>query len=293
VNDSTVALDAAHGVNSLRAVFGEKYPDNVRVVSIGPKVDALLAEPETSDWHQYSIELCGGTHVANTDEIGRFVLTHEEGVAKGVRRVVGITGAAARNAQEAARQLHLRLDGLEGSDPEVLATGLAVVEKELSELVVPLRERGAILNRTAQMREAVRRHEKEQAAEQGQEVADRAAELLETATQVGNSHIVVGEVPSAPPEKLREAVDWLRQKAGSAAVLLFSPADGKITLLAGLTDDLVARGLDAKLILREAGKIVGGGGGGRPDLAQGGGKDPEKIDEATAHVREWLAGQLG
>ena len=100
-------------------------------------------------------------------------------------------------------------------------------------------------------------------------------------------------MPQAPPEKLREAVDWLRQKTGSAAVMLFAPTSDKVTLLAGLTQDLVDRGLDAKTILREAGKVVGGGGGGRPDLAQGGGKKPEKVAEAVEAVREWLVGHLG
>ena len=293
VQDDIVALDAAKGVNSLRAVFGEKYPDEVRVVSIGPKVDELLGEPQRNDWHGFSIELCGGTHVASTDEIAHFVVTSEEGVAKGVRRVVGISGDAARGAQETARQLHLRLDRLEDATPDELATGLAAVEGDLSGAVVPVRERAAVLARTSEMREAVRKHEKAQAAEQGEEVRDRATDLLDTATKVGDAHVIVGEVPQAPPEKLREAIDWLRQKTGSAAVMLFAPADGKVTLLAGLTQDLVDRGLDAKSILREAGKVVGGGGGGRPDLAQGGGKKPEKVGEAVETVREWLVGQLG
>ena len=293
VQDGIVALDAAKGVNSLRAVFGEKYPDEVRVVSIGPKVAELLGEPQRNDWHGFSIELCGGTHVASTDEIAHFVLTSEEGVAKGVRRVVGISGDAARSAQETARQLHQRLDQLADLPPEELAAGLAAVEGDLSGAVVPTRERAAILARTSEMRESVRQHEKNQAAEQGEEVKDRAAELLDAATKVGDAHIIVGEVPQAPPEKLREAVDWLRQKSGSAAVMLFAPNDGKVTLLAGLTKDLVDRGLDAKSVLREAGKVVGGGGGGRPDLAQGGGKKPEKVGEAVETVREWLMDQLG
>ncbi|MEM1182976.1 MAG: DHHA1 domain-containing protein, partial [Acidobacteriota bacterium] len=157
----------------------------------------------------------------------------------------------------------------------------------------PLLRRQGLHADIERMQAKVRDHQKAQAAEEAAAVIDVAKQLLADAASAGDTRVIVGEVPQAPTEKLREAVDWLRQKSGSAAVLLFSPSGAKVTLLAALTKDVVDGGLSAKAILGEAGKIVGGGGGGRPELAQGGGKKPEKVGEATEHVRAWLLEQLG
>ena len=294
VNDRVVPQGDARSVNSLRAVFGEKYPDDVRVVSIGPTVDELLADRDRDGWADYSIELCGGTHVADTGAIGGFVLVAEEAVAKGVRRVVGVTGDLARRARAGASELGERLAAVEalGDDLDALQGGAAEIQDALGAASLPLRDRQRLQDRLRALQGRIKTLQKAQAANQGAEVLDVAAALLDAAVDAGGSKVIVGEVPDAPADKLRQAADWLRQKAGSAAVLLFAPSGSKVTMLAALTGDLVDGGLDAKSVLREAGKVVGGGGGGRPDLAQGGGKNPAKVPEAIDAVRAWLTDRL-
>ncbi len=292
VYDAEVPLEDAMAVNSLRAVFGEKYPERVRVVSIGVPVDDLLANKDNDGWQRYSIELCGGTHVTDASTCGPFVLLSEEPVAKGVRRLVGVTGEAAKRALDMAHLLSQRASSVAQQEGDTLQTGVAALLEDVNREALPLRARQDLLAQIETLQKALRDSQKAAAAEKGAAVIDVARELLDAAPSVGDSRVIVGSVPEAPTDKLREAADWLRQKSGSAAVLLFAPTGAKVTLLAALTPDLVERGLSAKAILGQGGKIVGGGGGGRPELAQGGGKKPEKVPEAVEHVRSWLTEQL-
>ncbi|MEM9556758.1 MAG: alanine--tRNA ligase [Acidobacteriota bacterium] len=292
VHDGVMDLDAARGIYGLRAVFGEKYPDQVRVVSVGPAVDEMATNPNEPRWADFSVELCGGTHVRDTAEIERFALVSEEAVAKGVRRVVGVSGEAARHALAVARRLDEQADALDSAEGDDLVHGVAALNHELQESPLPIVRRAALAAKVTALQERVKNAQRAAAAEEGAQVRGHAETLLDQATTVGDTTVVVGEAPDAAPEQLREGIDWLRQKSGSAAVMLFAPSGGKVVLLAGLTADLVERGLDARQVLREAGKIVGGGGGGKPDLAQGGGKKPEQVAAAIEHVRAWLVEQL-
>lgn len=294
VYDQVVPLEDAKSVHSLRAVFGEKYPDQVRVVSIGVPVDDLLADRDNASWADFSIELCGGTHTRDTGTLGSFALVGDDGVAKGVRRLVGVTGSAAAEAKAIAERLKTEVAALTGDDLESLQQAVADLLASLAEETLPVSDAQEIRAEIQKVQARIKTLQKAQAAEQGAEALDAAAGLLDGATLVGDTNVIVGQMPDAPMDKLREAVDWLRHKSGSAAVLLFAPGGGsKVPMLAGLTKDLVEKGLDAKLVLREAGKIVGGGGGGRPDMAQGGGKDASKVGEAVDHVRAWLVEQVG
>ena len=293
VHDQEIPLPDAKSVHSLRAVFGEKYPDRVRVVSIGVPVSDLLANRDNTEWAGYSIELCGGTHTPDTKAVADFALVSEEAVAKGVRRIVGITGDSARQAQQNAEKLLRQANALTGDDAESLQQAVSELLEATSRDLLPITAKQEVTAKIQDVQQRIKSLQKAAAAERGAEALDAAAELLESATNVGDTKVIVGPMPDAPVDKLRESIDWLRHKSGSAAVLLFAPGSGsKVPMLAGLTKDLVSKGLDAKLILREAGKIVGGGGGGRPDMAQGGGKDASKVPEAVDHVREWLVGQL-
>lgn len=117
VHTEVVALSAASSINSLRCVFGEKYPDPVRVVSVGAPISELLQNPSNSEWGGYSIEFCGGTHLTNTSEAEDFVLVEESGIAKGIRRIVGLTKGAAAAARSRAAGLLYRLADIERMDP--------------------------------------------------------------------------------------------------------------------------------------------------------------------------------
>ena len=275
----------AREINTLRAVFGEKYPDRVRVVSIGVPIEDLLREPTNPKWMSYSVEFCGGTHVKNTSEIEHFMLTSEEGVAKGVRRVVGISGSAARNAETRGAALLREARALPPAQ-------LADFQKRLVEASIPLRLRRQIHTVLLDVQKVMKEQAKESAAVSGDAALDAVKKLFETAQTVGGVTIVVGEVPPASPDALRGAIDWVRNKTESSAVLLGFASEGKVTLLAGMSKTVVDRGLKAGDLIKEICPLVGGKGGGRPDMAQGGGGDPTGLANALKSGQEWITGKL-
>jgi alanyl-tRNA synthetase len=237
------------------ALFGEKYPDPVRVVSMG----------------RFSVELCGGTHLANTGQVGFLKIVSEEPVAKGVRRVVAMTGPRAlqrvRDTENLLKELVLLL---KTPQPEDLPRRVAVLQDELREA------------------------KKQLEAQTSQSVAGIAEELFEQAEDVGGVKIIARDTDVTNRETLREFIDRLRGKGRSVAILLGSKSDGKVALTAAVSKDLISRGVSASDAVRAAAKVVGGGGGGRPDLAEAGGKHPEKladaIAEGAAYYRSKLAG---
>jgi alanyl-tRNA synthetase len=297
---------AARRINTLRAVFGEKYPEKVRVVSIGVPIEDLLREPSNPKWMQYSVEFCGGTHVKNTREIEAFVLTHEEAVAKGIRRVVGVSGDAAKRAEALGSEL---LDEVAALDPSrdrlpftsrsdvqgegaETSTRLADVQRRLADAVIPIRVRHRIREKLATLQEVLKKLQKQQAAVSGEAAMDRVAALLAEAQTVDGVTVVVGEVPSAPVEALRSAIDWIRNKTPASAVLLATVTDGKVTLMAGMSKVAVERGLKAGDLIKDISPLVGGKGGGRPDMAQGGGTEASGLANALDRAMIWLRQRL-
>ena len=283
---------AAREINTLRAVFGEKYPDEVRVVSIGADIDDMLADKDNSKWLVNAVEFCGGTHLSNSGDIERFVLTQEEGVAKGIRRVVGITGPNAREAEETGEAYLEQVRVLEHEQVENLPEKLAALQKDISESTVPLHDRYMIREKITELQKVIKKAQKAQAAENTGAVKEIVAGLVENAETINGVTVVVGEIPPADKEAGRGAIDWIRTKTQASAVLLATAGDDKVSLIAGMSKGAVDKGLKAGDLIREVAPIVGGKGGGRPDMAQGGGTDPEKMDEALNAARQWIADKL-
>jgi alanyl-tRNA synthetase len=233
-------------------LFGEKYPDVVRVVSVG----------------DFSKELCGGTHLDNSGQVGLLKIIGEESVAAGTRRITALTGPAALE--------HVR------RNEAVLAKTAAVLKVPIDE--VPGRVEGLLKD--------VRQLKKQSAA--GAKVGAIAPDrLLAEAEEVAGAKVVVAEVPEAGAPQLRELIDQLRRKAAPIAVFLASRQDeGKVMLVAGMSRDLVQKGLDAVKWARPIAAFLGGSGGGRPDLAQAGGKDAERLPEALEQARAAIRGML-
>ncbi len=280
-------------INGLRAVFGEKYPERVRVVSIGRPVEDLLRDPGNAEWRRYSIEFCGGTHVKRTSEIEAFVLVAEEAVAKGVRRVVGISGSAAREAIKLGEALLAEAQELAKSPGDDVAARVADLQRRVEAATIPLRARHALRERLAELQQLVRQQQKAAAAESAGVARERLEELLKDAPRRGETTLVVGEMPDVPADQLKHAADVARSKCGSAAVLFGVRAGEKAMLLAAMTDDLIQRGLKAGDLVKAIAPLVGGGGGGPPTLAQAGGKSPEKLAEALEAGRAWIIQKLG
>lgn len=228
------------------ALFGEKYGALVRVVSMG----------------DFSRELCGGTHVHRTGEIGLFKITKEESVGAGLRRVTAITGLNSLTYLRVLEDRQAELTALLKSQPEDLTQRVAELQNRLKE-----RER-EIEKLTLQL--ARRSWE----------------ELLARPILVDGIKVVSGRVAANNMEGLRNILDQVRDRLGSGVVILGAVAGEKVNLVAAVSRDLVPRGLDAGKILREAAQVVGGSGGGRPEMAQAGGKDPNRLEEALERAVE-------
>ncbi len=238
-------------------LFGEKYPDVVRMVSIGPAANAI------------SKELCGGTHLENTGQVGLFKIAAEESVAAGTRRITALTGLA---AVESARKAQTTLNKV------------AAILKTPTEQIV---------DRVEALLKEVRQLKKQAAASPTSEGAN-VEQMLVQAVKIGDVKVLIAEV-QGDPNHLKQIIDLLRRKATTPQAILFGnakPEEKKATLVAAFTKDLVARGLDAVAWVRAASAAIGGSGGGRPDLAQAGGKFPEKLPDAFQAGREALEKML-
>ncbi|HNO77152.1 MAG TPA: alanine--tRNA ligase [Phycisphaerae bacterium] len=293
VQTKEVAETDARHINTLRAVFGEKYPERVRVVSIGADIDQMLTTPDDEKWMEYSVEYCGGTHVQTTSEIEHFVLIGEEGVAKGIRRVVGITGEHAAQAVRDGEALANELASLAKKVDSGESVDLASMQQRLTDSVIPIAVKHTLRQQLIELQKKLKKSEKASSAASADAVFAAVDDLVASAQTIGDITVVVGEVPTANGDALRTAIDRVRQKTKGSAVLLATHEDGKVTLMAGMSKSAIAAGLKAGDLIREIAPHVGGKGGGRPDMAQGGGGNPEGIAEAISAATDWLRGKLG
>ncbi|NLE38520.1 MAG: alanine--tRNA ligase, partial [Pirellulaceae bacterium] len=206
-------------------------------------------------------ELCGGTHLTNTGQVGLFRIVGEESVSAGTRRITALTGEA---AMERVRRDETLL--------RELSAALKVPADELP-------------HRVEAMAEEIRRLKKQAAGGAKAEQTDVAG-LIAGAESMGDVKLIVKEIAGATPEALRDLIDKIRRKTAPVAVMLATrQEEGKVLLVAGLSRDLVEQGADAVKWVRQVAKLVQGGGGGRPDMAQAGGKNAERLPEALATAR--------
>ncbi len=244
-------LDAALRMGAL-ALFGEKYGDHVRVIRIG----------------DFSTELCGGTHLDATGQIGLFKVTTEGAVASGVRRLEAVTGSAAL-AHVGQEEHALR----EAAD--LLRIAPLEVPRRLQKL---LDEQKGLERQLAEL--------------EGRLAKSRGQDLVAGARPVAGIPVVVARLDGLDADGLRAVVDSVRERLGSGVIFLGAVTDGKVTLVSAVTKDLTGRVHAGKLV-QEVAKAVGGGGGGRPDLAQAGGKNPAELDRALAAVYDLVARATG
>lgn len=235
------------------ALFGEKYGEEVRVLSMGG---------------DFSVELCGGTHVARTGDIGLFRVTSESGIASGVRRIEAVTGQKAIALFDAATET------LESVAKKLKATPDNMLDKL-----------DLLLSHSKQL-------EKELNIAKGKLAASSADEWLSEAIELSGIKVLAKIVEGVDPKSLRDMVDKLKGKLGSSAVILAAENNGKISLVAGVSKDATAK-IKAGDIVKYVAEKIGGKGGGRPDMAQGGGTDVEALPEAITSVAEWAKTVIG
>ena len=279
-------LAIGQSFTGVRAVFGETYPDPVRVVSIGASLDALCAAPG-GDWMAASIEFCGGTHLKSTGAIGDFAVLQEQGLAAGIRRVMALTGDAAATLRAAGDALLARAAAAAHADDDAiegLVEGLARDHVEVETGLVHRRQLEAALDG---LRSRVKKMRKVAAGESKTAAVDAARVLAEA-----GGDVIVGEVPAGDKDALLAAMDTVKGNCPDAPCLLASRDDSSVLIVARVPDAGIKAGLKAGDWVREVAKACGGGGGGRPDMAQAGGKNPDAVpaalETATTFAREKL-----
>jgi alanyl-tRNA synthetase len=291
VRTGVVPLADAQKINGLRAVFGETYPDPVRVVAIGAPLADMLAEPASGKWMECSVEFCGGTHLPQTGLTGAFAIIGEESVSKGVRRIVAVTGERAKQAVGFGEALSKAITNAESASDAGLAGEIAKLQETLDGAEIPLERKAELQSRIKGLQDRAKSAQK-QAAKAGREGAVDAAR--EIAQRASGDHIV--EVLDAGSDRgaLLAAMDVLRSTHADSAVMLISPdeAEGKVSIAAQVPKALIDKGLKAGDWVREASTACGGKGGGKPDKAQGGGTDPSKVADAVEAARAFASSHL-
>jgi alanyl-tRNA synthetase len=295
-------------------LFGEKYPDPARMVSMGT----------------FSRELCGGTHLDNTRDVGALEIISEEGVAAGTRRITALTGAKARehlrhteaalgeiatrlrvgpvDVPAAVKQLAQHVRDLKkalssgGKSPDEPATiSVTKTKPDAAQLKAALREAARAMNvapfdapaRVAAL-VAEAQDLKQQLSGRSQAGAISADSLLAKAVQIAGATVVIAEAPGANANLMRQLIDQIRKKTSPTAIFLAATeGPDKVVLVAGVSRELVAKGVSAGNWVRDVAPVVGGGGGGKPDLAQAGGKQPERLPEALAKAKAVAQAMLG
>ncbi len=246
-----MGLDEAKKSGAM-ALFGEKYGDSVRVVKMG----------------EFSTELCGGTHVRNTSQIGQFKIVSENGVAAGVRRIEALTGDNVRAYYQNMEGQLLEAAALLKASPATLAEHIRRLQEELKALK---NENESLKNKEAQ---------------------NALGDVMNNVVDVNGVPILAASVKGVDMNELRSLGDELKTKLAGGVILLASDKDGKVSLMCMVSDKAMANGAHAGNIIKQAAAIVGGGGGGRPNMAQAGGKKPEKIGEMIGKVPEIVGGML-
>lgn len=240
VETKLMTLDEAKECGAM-ALFDDKYGEKVRVVSVG----------------EFSVELCGGTHVCNAGEIGLFKIVGESGVAAGIRRIEAVTGfGAIKFMEEKQKTLKEACEALRCTEKDIL--------KKISSQNSELKEK-----------------DKEIAELKSKLTSGAEDDILNSAKEVNGIKVVSYAVSDIDGNALRDLADKIRNKIGSGVVVLLSDVQGKVNLVAMATKDVISSGIHCGKIIKEVATVVGGGGGGRPDMAQAGGKKPEKIKEAV------------
>jgi alanyl-tRNA synthetase len=238
------------------ALFGEKYGETVRNITIG--------EPEP-----FSNELCGGTHVMETGDIGLFLITSEGSAAAGIRRIEAVTGRGAYALVQSRFRALKQVSDLLAAAPDETPAKTTVLIEELE---------GA---------------RKQIAALRAELAAAQFAKHLENVPIVAGVPVLTANLPGADADALRQMTDRFRERYPSGVAVLASVSEGRPMLVAAITQDLVARGLHAGDLVKFVAQPLGGGGGGRSTLAQAGGKDASRLDEALASVAGWVTARLG
>ncbi|CAI0419613.1 unnamed protein product [Linum tenue] len=279
-----VSLADAKQINGLRAVFGEVYPDPVRVVAIGRNVEELVSNPDNSEWLSLSTELCGGTHITNTKEAKAFALLSEEGIAKGIRRITAVTTDSAFKALELACSLELEVDEALKEDGSTLEKKVASLKSRVDAATIPAAKKAGLKSKMNELQGKVRKLQKKIAGENMQKAVQVATEIAETAASEGKSFCISRVDVGSDTAAVREAVlKVLDRKGISIMVISTDETTNKAVVCAGVpSKSNKVKQLEVSEWLSNAlGPLKGYCGRGKDGVATGQGPDASNVDEAV------------
>lgn len=283
-------IDEAQEIFGVRAVFGESYPNPVRVVSIGVPVEELIADPENLKWHDYSIEFCGGTHLKHTGEIQHLVITEEGGIAKGIRRVVALTGREALATKEVTKEYNDKIDALDklpfGSEKE---KGLKQLGTEIGQLTVSVRDKEALRTKFAKVDKTFKNEVKNRQKADTKKTLDSVKSYFEENKDAQYLALHVDVSPNA--KIITEAINYLKKenKDKSLFLVLGDASDAKVAQGVYVADPSKIASND---VAKVASEYIGGRAGGRGNVCQGMGDKPAGADAAVDAVTKLFSEKL-
>lgn len=287
-----VPLAQAREIAGVRAVFGETYPDPVRVVSVGVSVEDLIANPSNEKWNEVSVEFCGGTHVAKTGDIKELVIIEESGIAKGIRRIVAVTGTTAYDVQKLAKSFDEKLNSLDAlpsiTEKEAASKTLGV---ELKKLSVSVLAKAQLNDKFAKIQKKISDELKARQKLEGKKALSAVTEYFE---QNKDATYLVVSIPdiSANSKALTEAINYVKTKEPEKSVYLFAGEEGKVAHGCYIGKPALDKGVSAQDLGSVATKYVGGRSGGKGPTIQGSGTEAEKIPEAVSEIATLLKEKL-
>lgn len=280
-------LKDAMEINGLRAVFGETYPDPVRVVSIGKPVEALLADPKNEAWRFVSVEFCGGTHLKNTSHAAAFVLVEESALATGIRRLVAVTGEAAMKAISLAKSLSERVAAAESMDVSHLGAEVTALTSLLNEASISAVKKAELRSQLAALGKKANAASKLMAKEAQSASLEAARKEVESAQESGKSRCVVQVALGGDGKALAKLVAEMSKTWPDGSVMALSVDEAKMSLrIASSSSSLPANKWAADTLA-----VIGGKGGGKPDSGSGSGKlnSLDQVSLVISYAEQWSA----
>ncbi|KAI9792359.1 MAG: Alanine--tRNA ligase [Candelina submexicana] len=290
-----VPLATAREIVGVRAVFGETYPDPVRVVSVGVEVDSLLENVKNPKWKEVSIEFCGGTHVQKTGDIKDLIILEESGIAKGIRRIIAVTGEDAHEVQRTADEFSHRLTLLEkmphGAEKEQRAK---TTQMELNELSISAITKSSFRDRFAKVHKAVLDEQKARQKAESKMAVDTIVDFFAKEENRDKTHLVTKLPISANSKAVSEAINHVKTKSKEKSVYVFASdeREGKLVHGCYVSEQSIKGGASASDWSNVVSSVVGGKAGGKAPTSIGNGTNVDKVDDALALATEYIEEKL-
>ncbi|KAK9057059.1 hypothetical protein SSX86_024426 [Deinandra increscens subsp. villosa] len=296
VSAKEASLADAKRINGLQAVFGEVYPDPVRIVAIGQQVDDVLADPENEKWLSISAELCGGTHISKTSEAQKFALLSEEGIAKGTRRITAVTRNDATEAIALASKLKQEVDLASKLEGSLLEQKVASLNGQVESTSIPAAKKADLKAEISKLQDRVIKAKKKTAEENIRKAVEAATKAAEVASSEGKAFCISNVGVGSDTAAIREAVVKVMEQKGMAVMVFSTDEQSKKALVCAGVPEKSDKSNHLKVLewLKAALKpLEGKGGGGKGGLAQGQGPDIKHVDEAIDVAKSFAALKLG